>query len=61
MLVLTDGVARVEADFSRHPRSVSAAANVKLVRYQQNPLPNWGPGKRPEKRKHAEGGNDNGA
>jgi tRNA (guanine26-N2/guanine27-N2)-dimethyltransferase len=43
------------ADFTQHPRSVTAAANVKLVRYQQNPLPNWGPGMRPQKRKRAEG------
>jgi tRNA (guanine26-N2/guanine27-N2)-dimethyltransferase len=39
------------ANFTKHPRSVSAATDVKIVRYQQNPLPNWGPGKRPDKRK----------
>lgn len=36
--------ARVEANFTRHPRSVTQASKVKLVRYQQNPTPNWGPG-----------------
>lgn len=35
---------RAEADFSHHPQSVSRSSSVKLVRYQQNPLPNWGPG-----------------
>jgi tRNA (guanine26-N2/guanine27-N2)-dimethyltransferase len=36
--------ARTEANFTRHPRSVTQASKVKLVRYQQNPTPNWGPG-----------------
>ncbi|KAG2054635.1 N2,N2-dimethylguanosine tRNA methyltransferase [Suillus hirtellus] len=36
--------ARTEANFTRHPRSVTQASKVKLVRYQQNPAPNWGPG-----------------
>ncbi|KAG1756727.1 tRNA methyltransferase [Suillus paluster] len=36
--------ARAEANFTRHPRSVTQASKVKLVRYQQNPTPNWGPG-----------------
>jgi tRNA (guanine26-N2/guanine27-N2)-dimethyltransferase len=39
------------ANFTKHPRSVSAAADVKIVRYQQNPLPNWGPGSRPQTQK----------
>ncbi|KAG2157148.1 tRNA methyltransferase [Suillus clintonianus] len=32
------------ANFTRHARSVTQASKVKLVRYQQNPAPNWGPG-----------------
>ncbi|OAX44694.1 N2,N2-dimethylguanosine tRNA methyltransferase [Rhizopogon vinicolor AM-OR11-026] len=36
--------ARTEAIFSRHPQSVTQASKIKLVRYQQNPAPNWGPG-----------------
>ncbi|OJA10564.1 hypothetical protein AZE42_03148 [Rhizopogon vesiculosus] len=35
---------RTEANFTRHPQSVTQASKVKLVRYQQNPAPNWGPG-----------------
>lgn len=45
---------KIEANFERHPRTVTAASKVKIVRYQVNPLPNWGPGTRPEKRKHAD-------
>ncbi|KIM58909.1 hypothetical protein SCLCIDRAFT_1050790 [Scleroderma citrinum Foug A] len=33
-----------EADFKKHPGVVTRSSKVKLVRYQQNPLPNWGPG-----------------
>ncbi|KAF8344252.1 N2 N2-dimethylguanosine tRNA methyltransferase, partial [Cantharellus anzutake] len=33
------------ADFTRHPGAVDSSS-VKLVRYQQNPTPNWGPGSR---------------
>jgi tRNA (guanine26-N2/guanine27-N2)-dimethyltransferase len=33
-------------DFTSHPDSVTAAGKVKVVRYQENPTPNWGPGKR---------------
>ncbi|EPQ58267.1 N2,N2-dimethylguanosine tRNA methyltransferase [Gloeophyllum trabeum ATCC 11539] len=33
-----------EANFKRHPLSVTPSAKVKLVRYQQNPTANWGPG-----------------
>ncbi|KAF8610125.1 TRM-domain-containing protein [Ceratobasidium sp. AG-I] len=36
-----------EADFSTHPKAISRASQVKLVRYQQNPTANWGPGSRP--------------
>ncbi|KAN0076846.1 tRNA methyltransferase [Tylopilus felleus] len=32
-------------DFTKHPDSVTRD-DVKIVRYQQNPLPNWGPGSR---------------
>lgn len=35
---------RAEANFAYHPKSVSKSSSVKLVRYQQNPTPNWGPG-----------------
>ncbi|KAG8733180.1 RNA methyltransferase tRNA(m5U54)methyltransferase [Ceratobasidium sp. 423] len=46
-----------EANFSRHPQAISRASQVKLVRYQQNPAPNWGPGSRPNasKRKRDDG------
>ncbi|KAI0709326.1 N2,N2-dimethylguanosine tRNA methyltransferase [Earliella scabrosa] len=37
----------IEANFKRHPGSVTASSKVKLVRYQQNPTPNWGPGSKP--------------
>ena len=33
------------ADFATHPRAIESSS-VKLVRYQQNPTPNWGPGSR---------------
>lgn len=36
--------AATETDFTSHPDSVTASSKVKLVRYQQNPTPNWGPG-----------------
>ncbi|TBU65737.1 N2,N2-dimethylguanosine tRNA methyltransferase [Dichomitus squalens] len=38
---------RIEANFKRHPDSVTPSSKVKLVRYQQNPTPNWGPGAKP--------------
>jgi len=41
---LLDKEPRVEANFKRHPHSVTAASKVKLVRYQQNPTSHWGPG-----------------
>ncbi|KAJ2931359.1 hypothetical protein H1R20_g5737, partial [Candolleomyces eurysporus] len=37
---------RLTIDFTSHPDSVTAAGKVKLVRYQENPAPNWGPGKK---------------
>ncbi|KAI0362202.1 N2,N2-dimethylguanosine tRNA methyltransferase [Trametes cingulata] len=48
-----------EANFMRHPESVTASSKVKLVRYQQNPTPNWGPGAKPgAKRKRGQEGDD---
>lgn len=44
--VLLSKEPRAEANFKHHPKSVSKSAAVKLVRYQQNPTPNWGPGSR---------------
>lgn len=41
---LTATISRTEANFTHHPKSITKSAKVKLVRYQQNPLPNWGPG-----------------
>lgn len=35
---------RAEANFEHHPQSVSRSSKVKIIRYQQNPTPNWGPG-----------------
>lgn len=35
---------RTEAIFTRHPNSVTASSQVKLVRYQENPTSHWGPG-----------------
>ncbi|KAI9509622.1 N2 N2-dimethylguanosine tRNA methyltransferase [Russula earlei] len=35
-----------EADFASHPLTVSQSSKVKLVRYQPNPAPNWGPATR---------------
>ncbi|KAK0210787.1 tRNA methyltransferase [Desarmillaria ectypa] len=37
--------AKTEANFKRHPQSVTASSKVKLVRYQETPQ-NWGPGSR---------------
>ncbi|GBE82152.1 tRNA (guanine(26)-N(2))-dimethyltransferase [Sparassis crispa] len=38
---------KTEANFKKHPQwMTSKASHVKLVRYQENPLPNWGPGKK---------------
>jgi len=36
---------KTEANFKRHPQSVTASSKVKLVRYQETPQ-NWGPGSR---------------
>jgi len=35
---------KAQADFTRHPKTLTSS--VKLVRYQQNPTPHWGPGTR---------------
>lgn len=43
-LALLSKVAGTETDFTKHPDSVGASSRVKLVRYQQNPTPFWGPG-----------------
>jgi tRNA (guanine26-N2/guanine27-N2)-dimethyltransferase len=37
-----------EAKFTSHPLTVTQSSKVKLVRYQQNPTPNWGPAVRAE-------------
>ncbi|KAH7871815.1 N2 N2-dimethylguanosine tRNA methyltransferase [Lentinula edodes] len=48
---------RMEANFSKHPKSVTSSSKVKIVRYPETPA-NWGPGSRPvtggnkRKRKH---------
>ncbi|KAJ3813181.1 N2 N2-dimethylguanosine tRNA methyltransferase [Lentinula lateritia] len=49
---------RIEANFSKHPKSVTSSSKVKIVRYPETPA-NWGPGSRPvtgggnkRKRKH---------
>ena len=38
----------VEANFTSHPLTVTQSSKVKLVRYQPNPTPNWGPATRAE-------------
>ena len=37
-----------EANFISHPLTVTQSSKVKLVRYQQNPTPNWGPAAKAE-------------
>lgn len=34
---------KFEADFTRHKEAIPPSKNIKLVRYQVNPTPNWGP------------------
>ncbi|KAI7860977.1 N2,N2-dimethylguanosine tRNA methyltransferase [Circinella umbellata] len=41
----------IEVDFTRHPDAVSKSQSVKLVRYQLNPTPNWGPKARAGKKR----------
>ena len=52
-LVLLSEEVSAETDFAKHPDSVTASSRVKLVRYQQDPAPFWGLGKKavPGKRK----------
>ncbi|KAI5123353.1 hypothetical protein M0805_001774 [Coniferiporia weirii] len=47
---------RFEANFSHHPDTVTQSSKVKLVRYQQNPTPNWGPGTRATGKRKRDGG-----
>jgi len=42
---------KLDVNWTRNPASVSSVSKIKLVRYQQNPTPNWGPGSKPGKRK----------
>lgn len=37
------GNLRATISFERHPGIVTRSTDVKLVRYQTNPTPNWGP------------------
>lgn len=59
---MTDGGSyRMEVDFGKHPESVTRTSGVRIVRYQQNPAPNWGPGSRAGgKRKRARSESDEG-
>ncbi|KAJ3206244.1 tRNA methyltransferase 1 [Clydaea vesicula] len=42
---------KVQADFSIHKDCESQSRKFKLVRYQENPTPNWGPGSRAKGKK----------
>ncbi|EJD53010.1 N2,N2-dimethylguanosine tRNA methyltransferase [Auricularia subglabra TFB-10046 SS5] len=46
--------AKFEADFKHNPKAKTQTSSVKIVRYQHNPTPNWGPGMRPSKKRKAE-------
>jgi len=37
---------KTQIDFKKHPESVTRTTDVRIVRYQPNPAPNWGPGSR---------------
>jgi len=50
--------AKTEANFKRHPQSITPSSKVKLVRYQTNPTPNWGPGKKAGSGKRKREGDD---
>ncbi|KAL4067985.1 tRNA methyltransferase [Scleroderma citrinum] len=50
---------RSEADFAKNPGSVTQSSKIKLVRYQQNPLPNWGPGSKASGIKRKRDGDSN--
>ncbi|KAG8940829.1 RNA methyltransferase tRNA(m5U54)methyltransferase [Tulasnella sp. 424] len=45
-----------KADFTRHDGLEAISNKIKLVRYQVNPQPNWGPGARPDSKKKNKGG-----
>jgi tRNA (guanine26-N2/guanine27-N2)-dimethyltransferase len=40
---ILDAPAKFEADFTRHEDAVAHSRSDRLVRYQVNPTPNWGP------------------
>ncbi|KZV90233.1 N2,N2-dimethylguanosine tRNA methyltransferase, partial [Exidia glandulosa HHB12029] len=42
------------ADLTPNIKAKTQTSNVKVVRYQTNPTPNWGPGMRPSKKRRAE-------
>jgi len=48
MAYLLTQLCSFEADFTLHPMTVTQSSQVKLVRYQQNPTPNWGPATKAE-------------
>ncbi|KAH9926196.1 N2,N2-dimethylguanosine tRNA methyltransferase-domain-containing protein [Fomitopsis serialis] len=37
---------KAEANFKHHPQSVTSSSKIKIVRYQNNPTPHWGPAKK---------------
>lgn len=39
-------LASLEANFTKHPKSITSSSQVKLVRYQENPTSHWGPAAR---------------
>ncbi|EPT06176.1 hypothetical protein FOMPIDRAFT_133734 [Fomitopsis schrenkii] len=43
---LLDKEPKSEANFKHHPKSVTSSSKVKILRYQMNPTPYWGPGKK---------------
>lgn len=46
---------RFEVNFGYHPEANAfVSSKFKLVRYQQNPTPNWGPGSRPKGKRKRE-------
>ncbi|KZT67746.1 N2,N2-dimethylguanosine tRNA methyltransferase [Daedalea quercina L-15889] len=55
---------KTEANFKHHPKSVTSSSKVKILRYQSNPTPYWGPGKKagsgpaPASGKRKRGGGD---
>ncbi|KAH8116969.1 N2,N2-dimethylguanosine tRNA methyltransferase, partial [Phellopilus nigrolimitatus] len=49
---------RFEANFASHPQAATQSSKVKLVRYQINPTPNWGPGMRATGKRKRDVGED---